>query len=243
MVCFGGMADGRACTPCPQHQSSPPQRRALKHAASWLRAMSRRVSRGITPSDGGSERAGCVAPRPQHQSSPPQRRALKHGATTTLRSLRDLRDVPPAAQGAAEGRGFSRRSKSSRTSPSPKATATLTIVGTGASSGGVVPRSLDPATHCSGNGHPPPSAAANNRVDTSNFQNDGRSPTPNRHDLKRRRRAFGATDDLESSRGSKSPLNARSLDLPSHQRCDGCPVPEGAQRPMGRGRPSQESRA
>jgi hypothetical protein len=171
------------------------------------------------------------------------RRALKHGATTTLRSLRDLRDVPPAAQGAAEGRGFSRRSKSSRTSPSPKATATLTIVGTGASSGGVVPRSLDPATHCSGNGHPPPSAAANNRVDTSNFQNDGRSPTPNRHDLKRRRRAFGATDDLESSRGSKSPLNARSLDLPSHQRCDGCPVPEGAQRPMGRGRPSQESRA
>jgi hypothetical protein len=57
-------------------------------------------------------------------SSGPRRSCARIGcrATTTLRPLRGLRDVPPAAQGAAEGRGCSRLSKSARTSPSPSAT-------------------------------------------------------------------------------------------------------------------------
>ena len=66
-------------------------------------------------SNGSPSRTISSGPRRSHAR-------LLTGATPTRRALRALGDGAPAAQGAAEGRGFSRLPKSARTFPSPEAT-------------------------------------------------------------------------------------------------------------------------
>ena len=68
-----------------------------------LRVSSRLVAVGQGPTGAHSRSNG--SPSRTNSRGPRRSRArLLDGATTTLRSLRDLRDVPPAAQGAAESR-------------------------------------------------------------------------------------------------------------------------------------------
>jgi hypothetical protein len=120
---------------------------------------------------------------------------------------------------------------------------------------GVEPRSLDPATHCSGNGHPPPKGGGDEPRRLANLPHrPGRSPTPNRHDREPRRRPLAdgcpfpeqwvaQSNDLEWAAARSAPPAAPKRAAAAASAPDRATPTRRALRALGDGAPAAQGAA